>query len=112
VIQNDEHHLRLEITLGSSGTEVRMVACVGGVDRVAGCQKVAEAPRLLEIACEGHTYAGRFGSDGRSWTGVGEVDGTFLTTEVAGGFVGCLVGPFAVDTVADFDWVDLRGYDE
>jgi len=39
------------------------------------------------------------------------IDGRSLTTEAAGGFVGCMAGPFAAGVTADFDWVDLRGYD-
>lgn len=113
VIQNDEHHLRLEVGQGPEGTEVRMIARIGGQERVVGSRKTEEIPRFLEIGCQGHTYHGRFGSDGQSWMEAArEVDGAYLTTEAAGGFVGCLVGPYAVETKADFDWVDLRGYDE
>lgn len=110
LVQNDEYHLRLEI---GSGFEVRLVLRERGQDQVMGRISADEAPRLLEIACEGHTYRGRFSSDGRTWTEVaGGVDGRSLTTEVAGGFVGCLVGPYAVASTGDFDWIDLRGYDE
>jgi len=113
VIQNDEFHLRLEIVMGAGGPEVMMIARVAGQEKVVGRQNAREAPRLLEITCEGHTYCGRFGTDGSSWSEVETgVDGSFLTTETAGGFVGCMVGPYAVHTIADFDWVDIRGYDE
>jgi alpha-N-arabinofuranosidase len=110
LVQNDDYHLRLEV---GSDFEVRMVLREKAQDRVVGRCTVAEAPRLLEISCAGHTYQGRFSADGRTWTEVATgVDGRSLTTEVAGGFVGCLVGPYAVATTTDFDWIDLRGYDE
>lgn len=112
LVQNDENHLRLEVVAGSRGTEVRLVTRIAGVDAVVGAL-TAGGPRFLEVACEGHRYTGRFSADGRTWVDVAAgVDGSFLTTEAAGGFVGCMVGPYAVATTADFDWFDLRGSDE
>lgn len=112
LVQNDDAHLRLEVEGGPKGSLVRMVVRKGGVDQEVG-QIAASPPAFLEIVCSGHTYQGRVSEDGQHWAEVSNgVDGTYLTTEAAGGFVGCMVGPFAVDLEADFDWVDLRGYDE
>ena len=40
---------------------------------------------------------------------MGEVDGRFLSTEVALGFTGRVIGMYAVEGDAAFDWFD---YDE
>jgi xylan 1,4-beta-xylosidase len=37
---------------------------------------------------------------------IGHADGRYLSTEVAGGFVGRMIGLFAVEGFADFDWFD------
>jgi alpha-N-arabinofuranosidase len=113
VIQNDENHLRLELAASSDGPEVRLVTRIRGEEWVVGRRRVGAGPLSLDLWCEGHTYSGLWSADGQVWEAVAAaVDGTFLTTESAGGFVGCMVGPFAVEANADFDWVDLRGYDE
>ena len=36
-----------------------------------------------------------------------ELDGRYLSTEVAGGFIGRVIGLYAVDGTASFDWFDL-----
>lgn len=111
LIQNDDNHLRLEVT-ASSGPEVRLVNRIKGQDHIVAATRLKDYPSLLELTCHGHTYAARYGSGG-GWTELTDaVDGSHLTTEAAGGFVGCLVGPYAVSTAADFDWFDLRGYDD
>jgi xylan 1,4-beta-xylosidase len=40
-----------------------------------------------------------------------ELDGRYLSTEVAGGFTGRVIGAFAVDGVADVDWFDYEPID-
>jgi alpha-N-arabinofuranosidase len=111
LIQSDDFHLRWEIGIGDAGVEVRAITRIDGIETVAA--RSTGIPRFLEISAQGHTLVLRWGKDDRDWKEVGEpVDGSFLTTEVAGGFVGCMAGPFAVADHADFDWVDYRGNDD
>ncbi|MFD8341290.1 hypothetical protein ACFV2C_03245 [[Kitasatospora] papulosa] len=37
-----------------------------------------------------------------------ELDGRYLTTEVAGGFTGRVIGMYATRGEAAFDWFELR----
>lgn len=108
VIQSDDFLLTLEVLGGSAST--RVMTRIAGHDSV-----VAEVPGgalFLEISADGHDYTLRRSQDGQVWESLGTpVDGRFLTTDRAGGFVGCLAGPFAVKDLADFDWVDYRGTD-
>lgn len=72
----------------------------GGVTRSLALQELKASPSLrLKIRGEEGRYAFAFDSgDGRGWqTLVGDVDGTVLSTDRAGGFVGTLLGPFARD---------------
>ena len=71
-----------------------------GVTRTLASQQIA-APAALELKIKGDegNYAFTFDlGDGRGWqTLASDVDGTVLSTDRAGGFVGTLLGPFARD---------------
>jgi alpha-N-arabinofuranosidase len=63
-------------------------------------------------------YATSYSIDGKNWTLLKEVDGKFLSTATAGGFVGTVIGPYATAlgkesrNKAYFDWFLYRGADE
>jgi len=72
----------------------------GGVTRTLATRQATAATSLrLKIAGDEGRYAFAFDSgDGRGWqTLADDVDGTVLSTDRAGGFVGALLGPFARD---------------
>jgi beta-xylosidase len=46
--------------------------------------------------------------DGDSAQEVARIDGRYLSTEVAGGFLGRVIGIYAVDGVAAFDWIEYQ----
>jgi xylan 1,4-beta-xylosidase len=72
----------------------------GGTTRLLASRDVdASASLRLKITGDEARYAFAFDSgDGHGWqTLAGEVDGTVLSTDRAGGFVGALLGPFARD---------------
>ena len=63
-------------------------------------------------------YSISYSTDGKSWSKLQDVDGKILSTEKAGGFVGCVFGLYATSlgkpsgTKAYFDWFEYRGLDE
>ena len=63
-------------------------------------------------------YSVSYSTDGRKWIALKDVDGKFLSTATAGGFVGCVFGLYATstgkmsDNLAEFDWFEYRGMDE
>lgn len=72
----------------------------GGVTKTLASRELKASPSLrLKISGDEGRYAFAFDSDdGRGWqTLKGDVDGTVLSTDRAGGFVGTLLGPFARD---------------
>ncbi len=72
----------------------------GGVTKTLANRELNASPSLrLKITGDEGRYAFAFDSDdGRGWqTLKGDVDGTVLSTDRAGGFVGTLLGPFARD---------------
>jgi alpha-N-arabinofuranosidase len=74
-------------------------------------------PVKLRIRAEGDTYSFYF-STGRAWQRLKEkVDAKFLSTEVAGGFIGCLFGMYATSSgdqsgnSASFKYLKYSGND-
>jgi alpha-N-arabinofuranosidase len=71
-----------------------------GVTRTLATRDVTASSSVrLKITGDEGRYAFAFdAADGRGWqTLAGDVDGTVLSTDRAGGFVGALLGPFARD---------------
>jgi len=72
----------------------------GGVTKMLASRELKASPSLrLQIRGDEGRYAFAFDiDDGHGWqTLMGDVDGTVLSTDRAGGFVGTLLGPFARD---------------
>lgn len=72
----------------------------GGATRTLASRELDATPSLrLRIAGDAGHYAFAFDTgDGRGWQTLADnVDGTVLSTDRAGGFVGALLGPFARD---------------
>jgi len=73
----------------------------------------------LKIAAQGNVYSFYYGLQPGRWKLLKDnVDATFLSTRVAGGFVGCMYALYATSVgkpsqnVALFDWFEYQGEDE
>jgi len=79
---------------------------------------VAQGRVELRISARGAEYSFAFSADGKSWTSLGQLDGTILSTRHTGGFVGAYVGLYAISSAedstayADFDWFEYAGIDD
>lgn len=92
LVQSNEYQLRVE----SDGSMVEVILCEKGEDRVVGSGVVNTKEAELFIRVEGlSAYAGVM-VDGGEQILANDVDVRKLSTEVAGGFVGCCVGMYAV----------------
>jgi xylan 1,4-beta-xylosidase len=95
--QNESHHYFLGIRRCNEGL-VAFVECVnGGPARVVAQATIAAAPRLrLRIDSDGPTCTFAYSTVAGGWvTLLDRADATLLSTEVAGGFVGAVVGLYA-----------------
>jgi alpha-N-arabinofuranosidase len=72
----------------------------------------------LRIEPNNAVYKTSFSTNGKNWTGLQEVDGKFLSTATAGGFVGCVFGLYATSlgkesaNKAYYDWFEYKGNDD
>jgi len=98
--QGDRHWYFLGVRrAGSGGTEIFLERKAGdGASEIVATAAAGE-PAALQLRISGDE--GRYGfafdtGDGRGWQWLArDVDGTVLSTEVAGGFIGATLGPYA-----------------
>jgi alpha-N-arabinofuranosidase len=81
--------------------------------------EMARNPVGLKIEAHGSTYSFLYATEKDKWTLLkDEVDARFLSTRVAGGFVGCMYALYATSlgkpstSRAFFDWFEYEGNDE
>ncbi len=108
---DEQHHYEIEV----GGGEVRVISRVGSVRAVVAAQPLPEGPVVLGVRMTAppEPHDPRTGPDVIS-LGVEQPDGTFaslatldgryLSTEVAGGFTGRVVGMYAAEGTVHFDW--------
>ncbi len=115
---DEQHHYEIEVASG----EVRVIARVGPLRTVVASRPAPAGPLVLGVQVdEARTLRdSRSGPDTVSF-GVEEHDGTFtvlatldgkyLSTEVAGGFTGRVIGVYAAAGTVAFDWFDYESLD-
>ncbi len=123
VFQNESHFYFLCKSLEGGNPAVQLFKSRGQAEdmELLASQTLnaseATGTLLLRIESDGATYSFLYSPDGREWHPVKEkVDATFLSTKVAGGFVGCMYALYATslgapDTnTACFDVFSYSGY--
>jgi alpha-N-arabinofuranosidase len=96
--QNDDHYYLLSVTAGEEGRVIEVERRAGGEAEV-----VASAPLegrgetvYLRIEADGSRYDFSYATAPDAWQPLlSDADGTILSTHVAGGFVGAMLGLYA-----------------
>ncbi len=103
LVQSNEYHLRLELTEG----EVALILCKNGEDSRVGALSINEKNVVLFLEIDGLKVKAGIQEelsdalDSKEIIVSENVDICELSTEVAGGFVGCTVGVYAVQEEAN-----------
>ncbi|MGW6935979.1 glycoside hydrolase family 43 protein [Lentzea sp. NPDC054927] len=112
---DEDHHYEIEVASG----EVRVLARIGPVRTVVASRPAPAGPVVLVVRVDEarELRDARSGPDTLSF-GVEEQDGTsvelatldgkYLSTEVAGGFTGRVIGMYAAEGTVHFDWFDYQ----
>lgn len=121
LLQNDAHQLRFLVHGSDSGAhrELRAVRRAGGVDEPVAVVALPPGPVELGVRAGGQDYRFGYRLGAGSWQHVTTMDGSVLSTQVAGGFTGAFLGLYAATTddgrpsrsVADVDWFDYEPVD-
>ncbi|MEU6228817.1 glycoside hydrolase family 43 protein [Streptomyces sp. NPDC047042] len=109
---DEEHHYEIEASEG----EVRVLSRVGPLRTVVGSLAVPAGPVVLGVRiAPTPPRDARTGPDtvtlgvaepDGTFTALGALDGRYLSTEVAGGFTGRVIGMYAATGTVHFDWFD------
>ncbi|MNP57849.1 hypothetical protein D3C76_1527140 [compost metagenome] len=100
---------------GISGGErsLRLIERRGGEDTLLASAPLVAERLFLKVEARGQAYSFLYSLDGTEWmTLFADADGTILSTDVAGGFVGAYLGLYATShgqesgNAADFDWFE------
>jgi xylan 1,4-beta-xylosidase len=115
LVQNDQFHFCFVVTHADQPV-IRLIKRAAGVEELLAEQSLDAGRCHLKIEAYEQLYNFYVANTPNQWQVVAEnVDGRILSTPVAGGFVGAVMGLYAssngqVSTnVADFDWFEYRG---
>ncbi|MFC7265552.1 glycoside hydrolase family 43 protein [Streptomyces lutosisoli] len=111
---DEEHHYEIEASDG----EVRMLSRVGPLRTVVGSRSVPPGPVVLVLRVSTtpprdartgpDTLTFGFEEPDGTFAPLGALDGRYLSTEVAGGFTGRVIGLYATTGTVHFDWFDYE----
>jgi xylan 1,4-beta-xylosidase len=110
---DERHHYEIEAASG----EVKVLARVGPLRTVVASRSVPAGPIVLtvQVTTTPTSYGPLAGPDTVSFgvddNTLAELDGRYLSTEVAGGFTGRVIGMYASTGTVHFDWFDYRPLD-
>ena len=115
---DEQHHYEIETSVG----EVRVLARIGPLRTVVAERPVSGYPLVLRIqveatqvvsdACGGpDTLTLGVEEPGGTFAALAALDGRYLSTEVAGGFTGRVIGMYATAGTVHFDWFDYEPLD-
>lgn len=112
VVRLDEaHHYEIEVADG----EARVIARIGPLRTTVATRPVSAEPVVLgvDVTVTETVTDARTGPDTLSFSVeegmLATLDGKYLSTEVAGGFTGRVIGMYAAAGTVHFDWFDYEG---
>ncbi|XEC97714.1 glycoside hydrolase family 43 protein [Paenibacillus tarimensis] len=114
LLQNNDYQFRFEYLMADEGhREIRVTERRGGEERILAASQVEAEKLYLKVEAQGQIYQFDYALQAEQWLSlVEQADGTLLSTDVAGGFVGAYIGLYATSSgsesgnAADFDWFE------
>ena len=115
--QNEKYNYRLQLTLKGKIIILQLVKAAGGDDEVLAEEVMTggrkNVPLVMRVVAEHQKLRFEYGPDERNLSVLADnIDASILSTDIAGGFVGTVIGMFAVSGgdytqkkfYTDFDW--------
>ncbi|MCI3918839.1 glycoside hydrolase family 43 protein [Paenibacillus sp. TRM 82003] len=116
LLQSHEFNFQYVYTRKGSDRLMRLIRCKAGEQEVVAEKVVSDRVLYLKVEAYGQAYSFYYGESPTDYKAlIEEVDGRILSTDVAGGFVGTVLGLYATSNgkqstnVADFDWFEYVG---
>jgi xylan 1,4-beta-xylosidase len=115
LLQNTEYQYRMEVALADGKKSVRLIRRTAGTDEVlaAGPLQEPHSRIYMKVEAVGQSYSFHYATRSEEWQPlVEDADGTLLSSDVAGGFTGSVMGLYATShgtgssNYADFDYFE------
>lgn len=113
IVQNDKYHIKYEYTKKQGKDVLQIVECNNGNDILIDEIKITSNKLYLKVVSSGQKLAFYYGTNGINYELLHKnMKSTNLSTEVAGGFVGCTIGVYGssngneTNNYADFFWFE------
>lgn len=107
--QNEKHFYKFTIQRDSEGIHLHLASASGEVLKLKLEEERGENFIYLKMKAMGDKYKFEYSPDNKTWKQFGnDLDGKYLSTAMAGGFVGTYWGLYAHSAsaaLATFDWV-------
>ena len=119
IFQNETHFYYVCKSLAGTKPVVQLYQSSADSMTLLATQSLASINEdvYLRIEPKNAVYVASFSTDGKKWTTLKEVDGKFLSTATAGGFVGSVFGLYATSlgksskAKAYYEWFKYKGAD-
>jgi alpha-N-arabinofuranosidase len=115
LIQNNTHHYDLLLKKSDKQTIVQLRVRIGSLSYIAAEQTVSDNKVLLKIEGSPYQYTFYFAdAKGQKYTELSRLDTRYLSTEVAGGFTGVMIGLYASsngkpsEAKAYYEWFEYQ----
>jgi alpha-N-arabinofuranosidase len=115
IVQSNEYHMRYEYTKKNGREILQVVECINGTNIFINEVEISARRLYLKIVSKGQKLDFYYGTDGNNYELLKkDVHSTNLSTEVAGGFVGCTIGMYGssngenTNNYADFYWFEYK----
>ncbi len=119
LLQNHNYQFRMEYRKNDAGNFLCLVRREDGKDETKGKVATDVDTLYLKVEAIGQSYTFSYATTYNEWEILAEnIDGTILSTDVAGGFIGAYLGLYASangeksKNYADFDWFEYHGINE
>ncbi|MFC4402705.1 glycoside hydrolase family 43 protein [Gracilibacillus xinjiangensis] len=116
LLQNHDYQIRMEVILEDNLSYIQLIRREAGKDELVAKQKMATEKVYLKVEAEGQSYHFYYAETAFDWITLAvNVDGTILSTDKAGGFIGAYMGMYCSangkesNNYADFDWFEYQG---
>ncbi|MDG5787859.1 glycoside hydrolase family 43 protein [Evansella sp. AB-P1] len=116
LLQSSQYQLRLECRLQNNNKVVQLIRRSDGREETLQEHPLNVSKIFIKIEAVGQQYSFYYGEKSEEWnTFIENVDGSILSTDIAGGFVGTYIGMYASsngqtsDHYVDFDWFEYVG---
>jgi xylan 1,4-beta-xylosidase len=111
-LMNERHHYEIAVTRRQGERRVIVHRRIGSLAAVVAQKPLGPGPVILRIDADRDLYRFSYARAGQERQALATGETRYLSTEVAGGFTGVYLGPYATGlgrpsaTPADFDWFE------